>query len=568
MKCTMKRTVLTIALLMLTLLAGAQQLVTDTLGFGIEAEASYARSENTDKTGRLGFAYRHQTFDIYGALAFEQPNNVQEGQVVHMVKADSLWRHSYDMRHEEGGKGYQGQIGLNLRLKPEHTFGLIYTMDHVPSADDGGALIGSISMDGLHSLYTEKDWTFYSGNMTGHLLNAFYRGQVRQTSIEVDAEYYFDKVNQNIIIEEKEGDEKAETGNSIRQERNRMYALTLDIGHQLAHGMLNWGATYIHSLRDDHYQQSFLHSLEENTFNRHRFIPYLSHTLETDQWQFITSMRYDAERHDAHWLPAIALKRTEADTEIELAYQTTALRPSYGLLSNYASYQDRYDRELGNPELQTEYMHHLSFRGNWKWVEGRIGYEDMRHAVVQVAHQSTWEPYLTYWTYDNLPSLKSVYAALSLAPEIGRWSPTLNVELRKQWLRLHTGYGDIDMNHPVLRASFNNEIDLGHGWMAEAVVNYRSKGDERNVAYTKCSLTADLSIGKWFLGNKLHVKIEGNDLLHGRREATRLYDQHTMLQQDLKFDSRQVMVTLRYSFNMSHPTYDGHEAGQVERERF
>ena len=105
----MKRTILTITLLMLTLLAGAQQLVTDTLGFGIEAEASYARSENTDKTGRLGFAYRHQTFDIYGALAFEQPNNVQEGQVVHMVKADSLWRHSYDMRHEEGGKGYQGQ---------------------------------------------------------------------------------------------------------------------------------------------------------------------------------------------------------------------------------------------------------------------------------------------------------------------------------------------------------------------------------------------------------------------------------------------------------------------------
>ena len=112
----MKRTILTITLLILTLLACAQQLATDTLGFGIEAEGSYARSEKTDKAGHLGFAYRHLAFDLYGSLGFEQPNNVQEGQVVHMVQSDSLWRHSYDMRHEEGGKGYQGQIGLNLRL--------------------------------------------------------------------------------------------------------------------------------------------------------------------------------------------------------------------------------------------------------------------------------------------------------------------------------------------------------------------------------------------------------------------------------------------------------------------
>ena len=124
------------------------------------------------------------------------------------------------------------------------------------------------------------------------------------------------------------------------------------------------------------------------------------------------------------------------------------------------------------------------------------------------------------------------------------------------------------MNTPLLIASLSNELNLGKGWLAEANFNFRSKGDARNVSYTKCSWTTDLSLSKSFLNDRLYVKVEGDDLFHGLREASRLYDKHTMLQQDMTFNSRHVIVTLRYSFNMTHRSYKGHEAGEAEKSRF
>ena len=142
------------------------------------------------------------------------------------------------------------------------------------------------------------------------------------------------------------------------------------------------------------------------------------------------------------------------------------------------------------------------------------------------------------------------------------------MELRRQWLTLHTDYGIKNMHSPLLRASLTNGFNLGKGWLAEANFHFRSKGDERNVSYVKCSWTTDLSLSKSLLNNRLFVKVEGTDLLHGLREATRLYDKHTMLLQDLTYNSRKLIVTLRYSFNMTHRPFLGREAGNAEKIRF
>jgi len=345
-------------------------------------------------------------------------------------------------------------------------------------------------------------------------------------------------------------------------------ALSLDLAHALEHGSLNWGVSYLLTRRFDHYQPIIGQSTDQNRFNRHRFIPYLNHTLKSETWQLTTGLKFDAEKHDAFWLPALELTRTLGETEVSLAYQTSVHRPAYNWLTTHAVYLGKFDRDMGHAALKTAYLHHLSLKGSWRFVEGSIGYEDMRHAMIQTAYNPTENPYVTYWTHDNLNTLKSVFATLTLAPEIRLWTPALTMELRRQWLTLHTDYGIKNMHSPLLRASLTNGFNLDKGWLAEANFHFRSKGDERNVSYVKCSWTTDLSLSKSLLNNRLFVKVEGTDLLHGLREATRLYDKHTMLLQDLTYNSRKLIVTLRYSFNMTHRPFLGREAGNAEKIRF
>ena len=564
----MKRAIFTIAFLMLTVLTWAQQQDIDTLGLGVEAEAWFTRSDHTDKSRRLALIFNHEKFDIFGSLTFDDPLQVQEGSVLHTVQGDSLWQRKYNLRKEWSGDGYTGKIGMNYHLHPNHHVGVTYLHIHTPAADDPGSHIGSVHINGLHKLDLTEDITWRNGVVKTQQLNAYYRGQLQKTSIALDAEYYSRKENVNTVINADEGAGEIEASNSFRHKRTHVLALTLDLEHTLEHGSLNWGAAYLYTRRLDHHQPSSTQPLEKNNFFYHRFIPYVNHTLEADGWQLSTGLQFDSERHEAFWLPSVALSKTIREAEISLAYQTSVNRPLYNWMTTHVTYQSKYDREVGHAGLKSEYMHDISLKGTWKFIEGSIGYEDLRHAVVQTAYQSEKSPYITYWTHNNLRSLKSAYATLTLSPEIGLWHPTLNVELRRQWLTLHTDYGRKDMNTPLLIASLSNELNLGKGWLAEANFNFRSKGDARNVSYTKCSWTTDLSLSKSFLNDRLDVKVEGDDLFHGLREASRLYDKHTMLQQDMTFNSRHVIVTLRYSFNMTHRSYKGHEAGEAEKSRF
>ena len=564
----MKRTYFSIVLLMLTLMTWAQQHVPDTLGLGVEAEMWFTRTEQTDKSGRLALIYNHKAFDIYGSLMLDNPLYVEEGNVVHTVQGDALWQHRYTTRRTWGGNGYTGNMGMNFHLHPNHQVGVAYSHIHTPMSDDHGDRRGSVRMNDVPMLDLAEDLTWRNGNMRVHELNAYYRGQLEKTSIALDAEYYAHKLNVNTVIDEVEGDGRTVGSSDYRHKRTHVLALSLDVDHALEHGSLNWGATYLLTRRFDHYQPIMGQSTDKDRFIRHRFIPYLNHTLKSETWQLTTGLQLDAEKHDAFWLPALELKRTMGEVEVSLAYQTSVHRPTYNWLTTHAVYLGKFDRDMGHAALKTAYLHHLSVKGSWRFLEGSIGYEDMRHARILTANQPTESPYLTYRTHDNLNTLKSVFATLTLAPEIGLWTPALTMELRRQWLTLHTDYGRHNMDKPLLTAALTNGFKLGKGWLAEANFHFRSKGDAGNVSYVKCSWNADLSLSKSLLNDLLFVKVEGTDLLHGLREATRVYDKHTMLMQDLTYNSRKLIVTLRYSFNMTHRPYRGREAGKAEKSRF
>lgn len=144
--------------------------------------------------------------------------------------------------------------------------------------------------------------------------------------------------------------------------------------------------------------------------------------------------------------------------------------------------------------------------------------------------------------------MKSVSAFLSLAPKFGIWSPQLNWGVQKQWLDLETTDGLLKMNKPMFTGAFNNTFNFNHGWMASVEMNYQSKGDMENYSETKNIFYVDAGVTKFFWGDRMSVKLSGTDLFHGMKSGNRMYYNRASSLQINNYDSRKVMLTVRYKF--------------------
>lgn len=177
-----------------------------------------------------------------------------------------------------------------------------------------------------------------------------------------------------------------------------------------------------------------------------------------------------------------------------------------------------------------------------------------------------YNPAVTLISFKNLHSLKSVSAFLSLAPKFGIWSPQLNWGVQKQWLDLETTDGLLKMNKPMFTGAFNNTFNFNHGWIASVEMNYQSKGDMENCSETK-------NIFMWMpglqssFGDRMSVKLSGTDLFHGMKSGNRMYYNRASSLQINNYDSRKVMLTVRYKFNATRNKYKGSGAGESEKER-
>ena len=70
-----------------------------------------------------------------------------------------------------------------------------------------------------------------------------------------------------------------------------------------------------------------------------------------------------------------------------------------------------------------------------------------------------------------------------------------------------------------------------------------------------------------FWGDRMSVKLSGTDLFHGMKSGNRMYYNRASSLQINNYDSRKVMLTVRYKFNATRNKYKGSGAGESEKER-
>ncbi len=552
-------------------------------GFGFDVRSGYNQWEYAGFVEQLNWNYRRDKLDVFGTVYYRKSEGFDESRLTQDVYVDTLWHQDNYQFAKTDRQTFTNIAGVNYTFDENHSIGVKYTLKANPDARYRTAFNSDVYADGAPYDYLANDIHAIAYYNPSHSVNVYYKGMAGKTEVDFNADYLFDKNGDRTIQCEESSNKEDRVVTSTNTLRSELFAAKLVLSRPLLGGTVMAGAEYSHTERQDDYMNpegyvptSFSKLKEQNVS------PFIEYSHATPIGQLSVGGRYEwvnfdyyedgryvdgQSRNFSNFFPTVSLGSEIGEMQLQLGYAAKTRRPSYQQLSNNVTYANRFTLQSGNPLLKHEVDHHVSLMGVWEFMQFSVDYNDRRNAIIYWGEQMEHNPAVMLISFKNLHSLKSVSAFLALAPKFGIWSPQLSFGLRKQWLDLETTDGLLKMNKPVFTGAFNNTFNFHHGWVASVEMSYQSKGDMENCSETKNVFYVDAGVTKFFLGNKMSVKLSGTDLFHGIKSGNRLYYNRASSLQINNYDSRKVMLTVRYKFNATRNKYKGSGAGESEKER-
>ncbi len=552
-------------------------------GFGFDVRSGYNQWKYASFVEQLNWNYRRNKLDVFGTVYYRKSEGYDESWLTQDVHVDTLWHQDNYQFAKTNQKAFTNIVGVNYAFDENNSIGVKYTLKANPDSRYHTIFNSVVYADGKYNDYLANDMNATTRYNPSHLVNVYYKGKVGKTEIDINTDYLFDKNSDKTIQNEKSSNKEDRIVTSNNKLKSELFATKLVLNHPLLGGNFTAGAEYSHTERQDDYinpegyvPTSFSKLKEQN------ISPFLEYSHNTCIGQFSVGGRYEwvnfdyyedgkyvegQSRNFSNFFPSVSLGSEIGEVQLQLSYAAKTRRPSYQQLSNNVTYANRFTLQSGNPLLKHEVVHNASLMGAWKFMQFSLDYNDRRNAIIYWGEQVEDNPAITLISFKNIHSLKSVSAFLSLAPKFGIWAPQLSFGIEKQWLDLETSSRLLRMNQPIFTGAFNNTFNFNHGWVASIEMNYQSKGDRENYSETKNIFYTDAGITKFFFNDKLSVKLSGTDLFHGIKSGNRMYFNRMSSLQVSKYDSRKIILTVRYKFNATRNKYKGSGAGESEKER-
>ena len=115
--------------------------------------------------------------------------------------------------------------------------------------------------------------------------------------------------------------------------------------------------------------------------------------------------------------------------------------------------------------------------------------------------------------------------------------------------------------------SFKNSFNFPKEFILTLDADYQGMGNIQNIYRSEHRLGVNIGLTKSFLDNRLRMELKGYDLFKGLKDGNLLYDNQMEFYQLNRYDSREVELTVRYTFNSAKSKYKGTGAGNTEINR-
>jgi hypothetical protein len=241
-------------------------------------------------------------------------------------------------------------------------------------------------------------------------------------------------------------------------------------------------------------------------------------------------------------------------------------RPSFFAMNDAVTYISRYMYQAGNSHLLNERVRDLTLNISYKWLTLTASYEHLTNPITQWNFVTETDAMLCKHINLDKP-INSLSAYLAVTPRVGIWSLNATAGIEKQDLYLDVegpqGVYRVYYDKPQYTLNAYNTFTLKHGWKFDVNLIYRSSGCSYvfyNDTYNlRLGLVAQKSLLK---DNSLTLRAAVLDCFQRNRMNEFSDCGYNQIQQNNRFSTHKLMLSVIYRFNATRSKYKGTGAGR------
>jgi len=531
---------------------------------------------------KLGANYRQNGVDVFGSVYFFHQDYRQYSTIEDVTTTDKVFRQygPFTMTWKHNTLTYTA--GVNWQLDDNHSLGV--RADLTQQTDginqviyDEDVFINNVLTNHLYSHQTSQET-----KPLGWLTNTYYNGRVGKLGID----FNFDFMS-NGTDTDRENQEKSKGQDdfvlSKSGTKSHLYATKLVLSYPVWKGELEAGTEMTFVNRNNTYwidQSQIANSDADITENNiAAFAEYgcdfkayghasvglrYEHTL----LEYSDMLNQDDYLHRSmdEWFPTASYSVALGKVQTALSYSMKTERPSFFAMNDAVTYISRYMYQAGNSQLLNERMRDLTLNVSYKWASLTASYEHLTNPITQWNFLTSTDAMLCKHINLDKP-INTVSAYLSLTPRVGIWSLNATAGFNKQDLYMDVegpkGVYRVDYDKPQYTLNAYNTFTLKHGWRFDVNLMYRSGGCSYvfyNDTYNlRLGLVAQKSLLK---DNSLTLRAAVLDCLQRNRVNEYSDCGYNQIQQNNRFSTHKLMLSLIYRLNATRSKYKGTGAGR------
>ena len=557
-------------------------------GLGVELSSWSRCGRGYANNERINLTYRTGGLELFANLFGAYNRRKSSGEFEQTIFADTLWVINNKQKNNVRNPFLEGRFGFNYQINDNHSFGGFYqnTYDYVKTRSE---YEDDLLADGTPYDHLQNSSVKRNKNSPNHQVNLYYTGKVGQLSIVFNADYTSRKQHSTNQQQELSTEYEDRDVNTESLTRSKMFAEKLFVTHPLWKGQIEIGEEYTNTRwRSSFDNQEGYIANSDNEQHESNIAPFMELRQRLGRFQLSAGLRYEhvkseyfvsGQRRDEQCrtyddiFPSASVSTSVKNLQLSFSYAKRTSRPAYWLLSSDVTYENRLNRQTGNPYLKPIKYHNLNAMVMWKWLYLMTNYSHCVDPIISEAESLEDDSKVNLVTSKNYDHADWLTVTLGAQKNIKlsggiTWTPQYNISLMKPWLEGMFLGQKKNFNHPMLSLQLGNIVSLTHDWLLQVDFNMHTHGNTGSNIWVDCTNPMfSLSVSKDFFQHRLNVKLSGNDLLNGGINHVMLYSNRMMFRKMEDNDSRCIQFSLRYRFNVTPSKYKGTGAGNAEKNR-
>ena len=536
---------------------------------------------------KVGANYRKNGVDVFGSVYYYHQDYRQYSTIEDITTTDKVFRQygPYTMTWKHDNLTYTA--GVNWQLSDNHSLGVRADLTHQMKGKnqviyDEDVFENNALIDHLYSHQTSKET-----KPLGWLTNTYYNGKLGK----LDIDFNFDFMR-NGTDTDRENVERSKVQDdfvlSKSGTRSRLNATKLVLSYPVWKGEMAAGTEMTFVNRNNTYwidKAIIANSDAEITENNVAvfaeyscdFKKYGSASVglryEHTLMDYDDAINKDEKMHRSmdEWFPTASYSVTLGKVQTALSYSIKTYRPSFFAMNDAVTYISRYMYQAGNSQLLNERVRDLTLNVSYKWITLTASYEHLTNPITQWNFLTETDAMLCKHINLDKP-INTLSAYLAVTPRVGIWSLNATAGFEKQDLYLDVegpqGVYRVYYDKPQYTLNAYNTFTLKHGWRFDVNLMYRSSGCSYNFYNDTYNLRLGLVAQKSLLkDNSLTLRAAVLDCFQRNRMNEFSDCGYNQIQQNNRFSTHKLMLSLIYRLNATRSKYKGTGAGKDAQAR-